>query len=112
MYAVIKKAKKDLTAKYLLPSQNEAVELKALDDSEIVLQEWNKEMAGADVYNEIMAAGGKFFDSPEDVQEYVKSECKTIDAMPIDSIEIKEGEITVTAIIEPTKEFDLTEIKK
>lgn len=62
MYALIKAKKADLKAEYKLPSTSDPRELVHLDGSNWVLVMWDKTLAGADVYNEVVSLGGLFFD--------------------------------------------------
>jgi hypothetical protein len=68
MYAVLKKPKQQLKADYKLYCKSEPVELLDPLDVEWSMVEWNKELAGADVLNEILETSpdSRFFDSPDD----------------------------------------------
>lgn len=54
MFALIKKAKKDLNARYLLPSIDDPVEFVGLDNSDWTLVEWTKSLITAEAINEII----------------------------------------------------------
>ena len=72
MYAIIKKRKDELTAKYLLPSLSDPVEHVDFNGDGWTLVEWNIDLVKADVYNEIVKGGGLFFDTSDEINSYIK----------------------------------------